>query len=75
MTDDLEKRECLRCTRLFQPTRADQQYGEKCLRVLAGQKKLPDGFVMPPRKKRKKKAASGVPQGRDEHGRFTAVIV
>lgn len=75
MTDDLEKRECMRCTRLFTPTRADQQYGEKCLRVLAGQKKLPDGFVMPPRKKRKKKEASGVPQGRDAKGRFTAVII
>lgn len=75
MTDDLEPRECRRCTRLFTPTRADQQYGSKCLRVMAGQKMLPDGFVMPPRKKQKKETASRVPQGRDEKGRFTAVIV
>jgi hypothetical protein len=75
MTEELEKRECMRCTRLFQPTRADQQYGSTCLRVMAGQKMLPDGFVMPPRKKRKMKAASGGIQGRDEKGRFTAVIV
>lgn len=75
MTDEIEKRECLRCTRLFTPTRADQQYGEKCLRVLAGQKKLPDGFVMPPRKRRHKKAAAEVIECRNEKGQITAVII
>jgi hypothetical protein len=56
MTENSEKRECKRCTRPFTPVKSDQEYGEKCLRILAGQKMLPDGYVIPPRKKRKKKA-------------------
>jgi len=62
MTGDIEKRICLRCKRPFTPTKAGQEYGEKCLRKMAGQTMLMDRYVVPPRKRRHKKAPSISPE-------------
>ena len=75
MTEDIEKRICRRCGRPFTPTKSDQVYGEKCLRIMAGQTMLQDRYVVPPRKKRLKRVAIDVIECRDEKGEVTAVIV
>lgn len=46
---------CRRCGRPFTPTKAGQEFGEKCMRKMAGQTMLQDRYVVPPRKKRIKK--------------------
>lgn len=43
---------CKRCGRWFTPKSPDQEYGEKCMRKMAGQTVLQDRYVVPPRKKR-----------------------
>lgn len=75
MVEDIEKRECKRCTRPFTPKNPDQEFGEKCLRKMAGQTVLQGRYVVPPRKKRNKKTAAEVIECRDEKGEITAVIV
>jgi hypothetical protein len=55
--------------------KSDQVYGEKCLRIMAGQTMLLDRYVVPPRKRRHKKASADVIECRDENGEITAVIV
>lgn len=56
MTEEKEYRTCRRCGRPFTTTKPDQEYGEKCLRKMAGQTMLLDRYVVPPRKKRRKRA-------------------
>ena len=75
MTEAIEKRECRRCGRPFTPTKSDQVYGEKCLRIMAGQTVLQDRYVVPPRKKRIKRVSVDVIECRDEKGEVTAVII
>lgn len=43
---------CKRCGRYFQPKKEGQEYGEKCLRKMAGQTVLSSRFVVPPRRKK-----------------------
>lgn len=47
---------CKRCGRPFTPEKEGQEYGEKCMRKMAGQTMLQDRYVVPPRKKRRKKS-------------------
>ena len=68
-------RRCFRCNRIFKLTKEGQEYGEKCLRKMAGQTMLMDRYVVPPRKRRHKKPAAEVIECRDEKGEVTAVIV
>jgi hypothetical protein len=75
MTEDTGYRRCFRCNRFFTPTKEGQEYGEKCLRKMAGQTMLQDRYVVPPRKRRHKKAAAAVIEIKDEKGQVTAVIV
>ncbi len=66
---------CKRCGRPFTPTKEGQEYGEKCLRKMAGQTMLQDRYVVPPRKRRHKKASADVIECRNEKGEVTAVII
>lgn len=74
-TDRKIRRICKRCGKGFTPTTEDQEYGVLCRRKMAGQTMLMDRYVVPPRKRRHKKASAEVIECRDEKGEITAVIV
>lgn len=75
MTEALEKSRCRRCHRHFTPTKEGQEYGEKCMRKMAGQTMLQDRYVVPPRKRRHKKAHNVSPEEDAVRAYLGAVIV
>ena len=75
MIQAIEKQTCRRCGRPFTPRKSDQAYGEKCLRIMAGQTVLQDRYVVPPRKKKTKKGTLADMEVMIEKGKVVEVIV